>query len=47
MTAPRDAVLPDSMYDMEELQNNPDPDSHRDKRRRLVCSSLPPLLEVY
>ncbi|KAH6843316.1 putative peptidase family-domain-containing protein [Chaetomium sp. MPI-CAGE-AT-0009] len=35
VTAPRDADLPDSVYDMEELQNNPDQDQHRDKKRRV------------
>ncbi|KAL2134850.1 hypothetical protein VTI74DRAFT_10656 [Chaetomium olivicolor] len=35
VTAPRDAVLPDSVYDLEELQNKPDGGSHRNKRRRV------------
>ncbi|KAK3291264.1 putative peptidase family-domain-containing protein [Chaetomium fimeti] len=35
VTAPRDADLPDSVYDMEELQNNPDQDQHRNKKRRV------------
>lgn len=36
VTAPRDADLPDSVYDMQELQNNPDRDQHRSKKRRVV-----------
>ena len=40
VTAPRDAVLPDSMYDMEELQNKPVEDGHRNKRRRVVSPSF-------
>ncbi|KAK4238137.1 putative peptidase family-domain-containing protein [Achaetomium macrosporum] len=35
VTAPRDAVLPDTVYDMEELQNKPEQDGHRSKRRRI------------
>ena len=38
VTAPRDVKLPDSVYDMEELQNKPEPAEHRDKRRRSVSS---------
>ncbi|KAK3303660.1 putative peptidase family-domain-containing protein [Chaetomium strumarium] len=34
VSAPRDAVLPDAVYDMEELQNKPEQDGHRSKRRR-------------
>ncbi|KAH6640297.1 putative peptidase family-domain-containing protein [Chaetomium tenue] len=37
VTAPRDVDLPDSVYDMEELQNNPDRDQHQSKKRR-VCN---------
>ena len=40
VTAPRDADLPDSVYDMEELQNKPDRDQHRSKKRRVVCYYL-------
>jgi hypothetical protein len=36
VTAPRDADLPDSVYDMEELQNKPEEEGHRGKRRRTV-----------
>lgn len=43
VTAPRDVDLPDSVYDMEELQNKPaherEQDSQRKKRRRLVQTS--------
>ncbi|KAH6618252.1 zinc metallo proteinase [Chaetomium sp. MPI-SDFR-AT-0129] len=38
ITAPRDVALPDTVYDMEELQNRPAKDrttQHRNKRRRL------------
>ncbi|GAB1315528.1 hypothetical protein MFIFM68171_05738 [Madurella fahalii] len=34
ITAPRDIELPDSLYDMDELQNKPE-DSHRGKRQRV------------
>lgn len=37
VTAPRNVVLPDSVYDLEELQNKPEQDGHRNKRRRVVC----------
>ena len=33
MTAPKDVELPDSVYDMEELQNKPE--GQRSKRRRI------------
>jgi hypothetical protein len=36
VTAPRDADLPDSVYDMEELQNKPDRVQHQSKKRRVV-----------
>ncbi|KAJ4288701.1 hypothetical protein N0V88_007234 [Collariella sp. IMI 366227] len=35
VTAPRDVALPDSVYDMEELQNKPRQDGHSNKRRRI------------
>ncbi|KAL2150598.1 hypothetical protein VTH82DRAFT_7161 [Thermothelomyces myriococcoides] len=35
VTAPRNVVLPDSVYDLEELQNKPEQDGHRNKRRRV------------
>ncbi len=34
LTAPKNVELPDAVYDMEELQNNPE--GRRAKRRRLV-----------
>lgn len=36
VSAPRDAILPDSIYDLEELQNKPGPERHRNKKRRIV-----------
>ncbi|KAK4156560.1 putative peptidase family-domain-containing protein [Chaetomidium leptoderma] len=35
VAAPRDAVLPDSVYDMEELQNKPEEEGRQNKRRRI------------
>ncbi|KAK3905150.1 putative peptidase family-domain-containing protein [Staphylotrichum tortipilum] len=35
VTAPRDAVLPDSMYDLDELQNKPEEEGRSSKRRRI------------
>ncbi|KAH8893062.1 hypothetical protein GQ53DRAFT_861482 [Thozetella sp. PMI_491] len=41
VTAPIDAELPDTVYDMEELQNNPP--GHRAKRQRLVSANDAPV----
>ncbi|KAL2161860.1 hypothetical protein VTH06DRAFT_7644 [Thermothelomyces fergusii] len=35
VTAPRNVVLPDSVYDLEELQNKPEQDGRPNKRRRV------------
>lgn len=39
VTGPADQQIPDSLYDMPELQNNPDGGSRRPAKRRRVVST--------
>jgi hypothetical protein len=40
VTAPKDQEIPDSVYDLPELQNNADIGARSSKRRKLVCDTM-------